>query len=87
MNIFWIIVSSELWMWIGFQICLDSIAETDMEQTFRALQRQWETTEFHHKRFIIAVQQQQTPQLGDVSPQNAPKHHISDGGTFTIIGE
>ncbi|XP_021335614.3 dynein heavy chain domain-containing protein 1 isoform X2 [Danio rerio] len=68
------------------KICLDSKAETDMEQMFRALQRQWETAEFHHKRFIIAVQQQQTPQLGDVLPQNAPKHHISDGGTFTITG-
>lgn len=68
-----------------------------MEQTFRALQKHWEVAEFHHTRFLITVQQQQSPPLGDVkeknhfishfSPQNAPNHHISDGGTFTIIGK
>ncbi|XP_026076980.1 dynein heavy chain domain-containing protein 1 [Carassius auratus] len=73
------------------KIYLDAKAETDMEQNFRALQRHWEQAEFLHTRFIIAVQQQQGPQLGDgkeknVSPQNAPKHQIIDGGTFTIIG-
>lgn len=85
----------ELWVWIciGFQIYLDAKAEADMEQTFRALQRDWERAEFHHKRFIIAVQKQQ----GEVKeknifiscslPQNAPNHHIIDGETFTIIGE
>lgn len=82
-------------MCIGFQVYLDAEAEADMEQTFRALQRHWEEAEFHHTRFIITVQQQQSPQLGVVkekniscvSPQNAPKHHICDGGTFTIIGK
>ncbi|XP_039513458.1 dynein heavy chain domain-containing protein 1-like, partial [Pimephales promelas] len=70
------------------KIYLDAKAEADMEQTFRALQRQWEVAEFHHTRFIITVQEQQSPPLDDVKekPQNAPKHHISDGGTFTIIG-
>lgn len=79
-------------MCIGFQIYLDAKTEADMEQNFRALQRHWEQAEFLHTRFIIAVQQQQGPQLGDgkeknVSPQNAPNHHIIDGGTFTIIGK
>lgn len=55
-----------------------------MEQTFRALQKHWEGAEFHHTRFIITVQQQQSSQQ---SSQNAPKHHIRDGGTFTIIGK
>ncbi|XP_042622934.1 dynein heavy chain domain-containing protein 1 isoform X2 [Cyprinus carpio] len=73
------------------KIYLDAKTEADMEQNFRALQRHWEQAEFLHTRFIIAVQQQQGPQLGDgkeknVSPQNAPNHHIIDGGTFTIIG-
>lgn len=71
-------------MCIGFQICLDAKAEADMEQTFRALQRHWKGAEFHHTRFIITVQQQQSPQQ---SSQNVPKHHIRDGGTFTIIGK
>ncbi|XP_067287609.1 dynein heavy chain domain-containing protein 1 [Pseudorasbora parva] len=77
------------------KVYLDAKAEADMEQTFRALQRYWEAAEFYHTRFLITVQQQ-SPQLGDVkeennlishvSPQNAPKHQIIDGGTFTIIG-
>lgn len=71
-------------MCIGFQVYLDAKAEADMEQTFRALQRHWEGAEFHHTRFIITLQQQQSPQQPS---QNAPKHHIRDGGTFTIIGK
>lgn len=79
-------------MCIGFQIYLDAKAEADMEQHFKVLQRHWEQAEFYHTRFIIAVQQQQGPQVGyvkekNVSPQNAPKHHIFDGKTFTIIGK
>ncbi|XP_058646980.1 dynein heavy chain domain-containing protein 1 isoform X2 [Onychostoma macrolepis] len=74
------------------KIYLDAKAEADMEQTFRALQRDWERAEFHHKRFIIAVQKQQDEVkekkkiISCSSPQNAPKHHIIDGKTYTIIG-
>ncbi|KAK2874468.1 hypothetical protein Q8A67_021621 [Cirrhinus molitorella] len=70
------------------KIFLDAKAEAEMEENFRALQRHWERAEFCHTRFIIAVQQQQGPKLGDVKEENVlpQKHHIIDGGTFTIIG-
>ncbi|XP_051967401.1 dynein heavy chain domain-containing protein 1 [Xyrauchen texanus] len=78
------------------KIYLDAKAEADMDQTFQTLQSHWKGAAFCHSRFIIAVQQQHYPQLGDAkgvntfpshdSPRNALKHHIRDGGTFTIVG-
>ncbi|XP_051531516.1 dynein heavy chain domain-containing protein 1 [Myxocyprinus asiaticus] len=78
------------------KIYLDAKTEADMDQTFQTLQSHWKGAVFRHARFIIAVQQQHHPQLGDAkgentfpshdSPHNALKHHIMDGGTFTIVG-
>lgn len=81
----------KLWMWmcIGFQIYVEAKAEADMEQTFQTLLRHWKGAVFHHTRFIVAVPQQQSPQEGDAKDKhlNAPKHHIKDGETFTILGK
>ncbi|KAI7795482.1 putative dynein heavy chain domain-containing protein 1, partial [Triplophysa rosa] len=78
------------------KIYVEAIAEADMEQTFKTLQRHWKGAVFRHTRFIIAVPQQQSPREGDAKEKNtshssvshlsAPKHHIKDGETFTILG-
>ncbi|KAA0707856.1 Zinc finger CCCH-type with G patch domain-containing protein [Triplophysa tibetana] len=77
------------------KIYMEAKAEADMEQAFKTLQRHWKGAVFRHYRFIIVVPQQQSPQEGDAKEKNtshssvtclsAPKHHIKDGETFTIL--
>lgn len=86
-----------MWVRIGFQIYMEAKAEEDMKQTFKTLQMHWKGAVFRHTRFIIVVPQQQSPQQGDAKEKNtshssvsrlsAPKLHIKDGETFTILGK
>ncbi|XP_073732029.1 dynein heavy chain domain-containing protein 1 [Misgurnus anguillicaudatus] len=74
------------------KICLEAKADADMDHIFQTLKTHWEGAVFHHSRFVVSVQQQledakeKSTSYSSESPLRASKHHVRDGGTFTIVG-
>ncbi|XP_073667956.1 dynein heavy chain domain-containing protein 1 [Paramisgurnus dabryanus] len=74
------------------KICLEAKADADMDQTFQTLKKHWKGAVFHHSRFVVSMHQQledakeKSTSYSSASPLRASKHHVRDGGTFTIVG-